>query len=50
MPRWNVDPRFDVDEAEHPGAKPRTPHWELSEGLDAFFPDTPDEAEDDDRD
>jgi hypothetical protein len=38
-PRPQLDPRFDPDRGEHPGAYPGAPVWEPWEGLDAFFPD-----------
>ncbi len=39
VPRPQLDPRFDPDRGEHPGAYPGAPAWEPGEGLDAVFPD-----------
>ena len=32
-PRPQLDPRFDPDRGEHPGAYPGAPVWEPGEGL-----------------
>src|SRR5262245_63944375 len=48
-PRPQLDPRFDPDRGEHPGAYPGAPVWEPGEGLDAFFPDHSASTGDDDE-